>query len=555
MLRFRRFTLALWCLLLVACIAPPPATPIIAPAATPAVTTEPADQTGPAWWNEAVFYEIFVRSFYDSNGDGIGDLNGIIEQLDYLNDGDPNTSSDLGITGIWLMPIHPSPSYHGYDVTNYFDVNPDYGTLSDFERLVAEAHRRGIRIIIDLVVNHTSREHPWFVHAQQPGSSWHDWYRWSATDPHTIGPWGQQVWHRAANGEFYYGVFWEGMPDLNYDNPAVVAEMETIMRFWLELGIDGFRVDGARYVVEEGNVLADSAGTHAWFRQLRQFVKNVNPQAMTVGEVWTSNDAVATYAQGDEFDLLFNFDLAGGLLYSARQNNAGEANLQLALGQKLLTPQHSAIFLTNHDQNRVMTELGGDVNQAKRAATLLLTAPGTPFLYYGEEIGQVGQKPDEDIRLPMQWSGAPNAGFTTGTPWRAPATDYDWKNVTAQTADSNSLLAHYKALLAVRNANPALRSGDGNKVTSTNAAVLPLLRANEDQTLLVVTNLSENGIGDYRLTLESGPLDPGAAYSATPIWGQAPLNGFTATSDGGFANYQPNAGLAPGETIIVELKQ
>jgi alpha-amylase len=548
MKKITRVLLVIWIgTLFSACVAPP------LPMATP--TPAPVEQTGPAWWHEAVFYEIFVRSFYDSNSDGIGDLNGITAKLDYLNDGDPNTTNDLGVTGLWLMPIHPSPSYHGYDVTNYFDVNPDYGTLTDFKRLLAEAHKRGIRIIIDLVVNHTSREHPWFVHAEGANSSWHDWYRWSATDPHTIGPWGQQVWHPAPNGEFYYGVFWEGMPDLNYKNPAVVAELDTIMRFWLELGIDGFRVDGARYMVEDGNVLADSAGTHAFFRHVRQFVKSVNPNAMTVGEVWTSNDAVATYAQGDEFDLLFNFDLAGGLVNSARQNNAGDALSQLALSNKFLTAQHSAPFLTNHDQNRVMVELGGDVNKAKRAATLLLTAPGTPFLYYGEEIGQVGQKPDEDIRLPMQWSNAANAGFTTEMPWRAPAADFDWKNVAAQAADNNSLLAHYKAALAVRNANPALRAGDGFKVTSGNGAVLPLLRADDEQTILVVTNLSENGVGDYRLQMENGPLEPGATYSATPIWGQAPMAGFTATSDGGFANYQPSAGLSPGETIIVVLKK
>jgi glycosidase len=200
-----------------------------------------------------------------------------------------------------------------------------------------------------------------------------------------------------------------------------------------------------------------------------------------------------------------------------------------------------------------MNQLGDDINKAKRAATLLLTAPGTPFIYYGEEIGQVGRKPDEDIRLPMQWSDATNAGFTVGTAWRPPAGDFDWKNVAAQQADTNSLLAHYRALLEVRRANPALRVGAGFPVKSIHPAVLPLLRANADQIILIATNLSENGIGDYRLSLESGPLLPNTRYTATPIWGQGTLNELTSTADGGFQAYQPNAGLSPGETVIIKL--
>jgi alpha-amylase len=538
-------------LLLAACIAPITSE---LPTAIPAPTATAAP-IGEAWWNEAVFYEIFVRSFYDSNGDGIGDFNGIVEKLDYLNDGDPNTTTDLGINALWLMPIHPSPSYHGYDVTDYYDVNPDYGTLDEFRTLLAEAHRRGIRLIMDLVINHTSREHPWFVEAQDPASARREWYLWSPTDPRAAGPWGQQVWHPSPQGDFYYGVFWEGMPDLNYNNPDVAAEMENIVRFWLEeIGVDGFRVDGARYVVEEGTVLADSEGNHAWFRRLQSFIKEINPNAMTVGEIWTTNDVVSTYAQGDEFDLLFDFDLAADHLASARTERADEARLGLAIGIRLLPNAHTANFLTNHDIERTMTQLGGDLNKAKRAATLLMTAPGTPFIYYGEELGQEGRKPDEDIRLPMQWSGEANAGFTTGTPWRLPAGDFVQKNVAVQEADSNSLLAHYRALIAVRNANPALRTGDGFKVTSENPAVLPLIRAAEDQIILIATNLSETGIGDYRLRLEDGPLTPGVTYTATPIWGQGPMQNLVATADGGFREYQPTSGLGPGENIIVHLE-
>lgn len=533
--------------LLVACLSPGLVT---SPLATP--TPEPVAQE--AWWREAIFYEIFVRSFFDSNGDGIGDLNGITAKLDYLNDGDPATTADLGIDALWLMPIHPAASYHGYDVLDYYAVNPEYGTLEDFRQLLAEAHRRGIRVIIDLVLNHTSREHEWFSQAQEPQSPRRDWYRWSTTEPGGRGPWGQRVWHPTAAGDYYYGVFWDGMPDLNHENPAVRTEVEQIVRFWLEeVGVDGFRVDGARYLVEEGRTLADSEANHAWFRWLYQVVKGINPAALLVGEVWTSNDVVATYAAGDELELLFNFDLADALIYSAQQQHAGDAALHLAISVRLLPGPVAATFLSNHDIDRVMSQLGDDVNKAKRAATLLLTAPGTPFLYYGEEIGQLGRKPDEDIRLPFQWADSAHAGFSTVTPWRAPAADFAHKNLAAQQADPNSLLAHYQALIRVRRDHPALRSGVGVKVNSTHNAVLALLRASENQTLLVVTNLSESGIDSYPLTMPEGPLQPGTTYQVTPIWGNGPFVEITATAAGGFDSYQPTAGLAPGETLILQL--
>jgi glycosidase len=544
--------------LLVACIQPV-AQPASAPLPAPVPTLAPTGPDGEPWWQSAVFYEIFVRSFYDSNGDGIGDLNGIIAKLDYLNDGDPATTTDLGVTALWLMPIQPSPSYHGYDVTDYYAVNPDYGTAEDFRRLLAEAHRRGIRVIIDFVMNHTSVEHPWFVAAQDAQSPRRDWYRWSAADPGGAGPWGQQVWHEAATGDYYYGVFWEGMPDLNYTNPAVQAEMTAVARFWLaEMGVDGLRIDGARYLVEEVNgtkkVLADSSGTHAQFRDFRTAYKAINPAAMTVGEVWTTNDAVATYLQGDEFDLAFNFDLASALVKSANTGDADAARLSLALSLKLLPVHATATFLTNHDIDRVMSQLGDDVNKAKRAAAMLLTLPGTPFLYYGEEIGMVGKKPDEDIRRPMQWDRGENGGFTTGTPWRALNDDAAVKNVEAQLADPNSLLAHYRTLIALRQSQPALRNGETFKMKSANRAVLPYLRATDEQILLVVNNLRDEPIDDYALTLESGPLTPDQRYRIEPLWGEGPFAEVTTDAKGGFKAYQPTASLAPGQTLLLVLQ-
>ena len=201
------------------------------------------------WWDDAVFYEIFVRSFYDSDGDGIGDLRGIIEKLDYLNDGNPNTTNDLGVTGLWLMPIFPSPSYHGYDVTDYRDINPDYGTMADFRALVEAAHARGIKVIIDFVGNHTSDQHPWFQ-SSAANTAKRDWYLWNTFKPDYRGPWGQEVWHER-NNNYYYGIFWGGMPDLNYNTPAVTNEIKDIVRYWYnDIGVDGFRIDAVKHWIE-----------------------------------------------------------------------------------------------------------------------------------------------------------------------------------------------------------------------------------------------------------------------------------------------------------------
>ncbi len=223
------------------------------------------------WWNDTVFYQVFVRSFYDTDGDGIGDLQGLIAKLDYLNDGDPTTDADLGVTGLWLMPVTESPSYHGYDVTDYRTIEPDYGTNADFDQLVAEAHNRGIVVIIDLVMNDTSNQIEWFTDAVSGSSApYRDWYRWSPTHPGYTGPWGQPVWHNSASG-YYYGVFWSGMPDLNYEEPAVKTEMWDIARFWLQdMVVDGFRLDAVKYIIEEGSSLENTASTFAFWRELEQ---------------------------------------------------------------------------------------------------------------------------------------------------------------------------------------------------------------------------------------------------------------------------------------------
>ena len=519
-----------------------PATPV------GAVTGLPQGTDHYPWWNDAVFYEIFVRSFYDSDGDGIGDFNGITAKLDYLNDGDPGTTTDLGVTALWLMPIHPSPSYHGYDVTDYYDVHPEYGTLEDFRNLLDQAHQRGIRVTIDWVLNHTSSRHPWFLQAQDSTSPYHAWYRWTTESQPGPG------WRYAGGGEYYYALFTEGMPDLNYANPEVLAEMKKFMRFWLlEIGIDGFRLDAAKHIFEDGDITENTGATHAFYKELRPYYQVIKPQTMLVGEIVNNSDIVSTYLKGDELDLAFEFDLAKNIIFSANTHRASDMSSALAHALTVYRPGQFATFLTNHDQNRVMSELNDDVDAAKNAAFLLLTSPGVPFLYYGEEIGMLGMKPDEDIRRPLQWSGEVNAGFTTGTPWRPPGDDYKTKNIANQSADSNSLLALYRTLLHIRTQHAALRVGDYYPIDTGNQAVFASLRTSQEESILVIINLSSKIISDYTLNLETSSLSPGE-YLLAPLLDIGSFISPAAQPDGGFENYQPLPELPAYARFILQIQ-
>ncbi|MFH1635761.1 MAG: alpha-amylase family glycosyl hydrolase [Chloroflexota bacterium] len=504
------------------------------------------------WWNETVFYEIFVRSFYDSDGDGIGDFNGITERLDYLNDGDPNTSDDLGITGIWLMPINASPSYHGYDVTDYLAVNEEYGTIEDFQRLLDEAHQRGIKVIIDLVLNHTSTQHPWFQEAStNPDSPYRDYYLWTDSPPSYKSPWGSDVWHRLDSG-FYYAIFWGGMPDLNYNNPEVTTEMQEVIRFWLEdVGVDGFRLDAIKHLIEDGSIQENTPATHAWWEGFYDYYTSVNPEAFTVGEAWTSTSEVVKYI-GDEMNIAFEFDTAGAILDSARSETNRYIQQAHQIDLESYPPHQYATFLTNHDQGRIMSELRNKGGQAKTAASLLLTGPGVPFLYYGEEIGQSGRKPDENIRTPMQWSDETYAGFTSADlPWRRPQDDYDEKNVAQQTDNPDSLLNHYRQLIHARNDYRALRTGSFLELPTSDRRLYAFLRYTDDQILLILINMSKDPIEDYRFCLSDGSLQ---TDTATEILHEAEVNPPDLNSNGGFDGYQPIDVLEAYTTYIIELK-
>ncbi|MFN1833997.1 alpha-amylase family glycosyl hydrolase [Balneola sp. MJW-20] len=448
------------------------------------------------WWNEVVFYEIFVRSFYDSDGDGIGDFNGLTEKLDYLNDGNPDTDSDLGIGGIWLMPIHNSPSYHGYDVTDYRSINPDYGTMEDFKNFLSEAHSRGIKVIIDYVMNHSSSQHPWFQQSAAGNPAFRDFYRWSDTDPGYSGPWGQQVWH-PRNGEYYYGLFWGGMPDLNYEHSAVKDSMFAISDFWIkEIGVDGFRQDAVLYIDEDGSILKNTPETFQFWNEFNTILKNGDPNAFAVGEAWEPTEIALQYMSDDRLDYVFEFDLAQAILNGVNQSDADRIISQMQKVYDSYPFLQYGTFLTNHDQNRVMNVLSRDINKAKTAASLFLTLPGIPYLYYGEEVGMLGQKPDEDIRLPMQWSAETYAGFSNVEPWRSPNSNYSSFNVQTMKEDPSSLFNHYRNLINIRNQSPDLKTGEMELGVSSNSNMIAYLRSSDEgpNPTLVVINISDDVI-------------------------------------------------------------
>jgi glycosidase len=474
----------------------------------------PAAPTG-THASSGVWYEIFVRSWYDTNGDGIGDLNGVTAKLDYLQ--------KLGIDGIWLMPINPSPSYHGYDITDYEAINPQYGTLGDFRRLLDEAHKRGIKVIIDMVINHTSNEHPWFKAALDPHSPYHGWYTWAGkyTDLDAPSAFGGEAW-RSAGQQHYLGIFDRSMPDLDYDNPAVRERMIRIGKFWLQQGVDGFRLDAAQHIYQDfaqdmvGRAALDK--NIAWWNEYRRGLEAANARVYLVGEVAMqlvqSGDPVnaenthtdvpgmvvrpkaadlAPYLQ--PLDAVFDFPQARQLISAA----ASERNLALATTLENTyatyraatgsTTIKDAPLLSNHDQDRVMSQLDDNFEHMRMAAAMLLTLPGEPYIYYGEELGMRGRKPDPELRTPMRWQRSPDAhGETTwhaNSPANAAAV-----SVQAERADPHSLLSFYTRLIHWRAGIPALRDGDFRAYPEASDHLAAWVRNDGADTVLVVHNLS-----------------------------------------------------------------
>ena len=501
---------------------------------------------GGDWWRTSVCYEVFVRSFQDSDGDGVGDLKGLTSRLPYL--------TDLGVGCLWLMPIAQSPSYHGYDVTNYYQVNRDYGSNEDFRQFLAEAHRRGIKVVVDLVLNHMSSEHPWFKAAQvYRDSPYRDWFLWSPVERKSVG-WSVPTWHKAEDrDEYYYGLFWRGMPDLNLANPAVTAEAKKIARYWLtEMDVDGFRLDAVGLFFEDGDNPRNGPGTHPWLRDYAGYIRQVKPASFTVGEVWDSVETMRPYYP-DQLDAYFAFPLADAVIDAARKGSSRSLLLQLDQVQRAFPKGRYASFLRNHDQTRTMTELGGDSRRARLAATLLLTLPGIPFVYYGEEIGMTGTKPDPRLRTPMHWNRQPSMGFTTGLPWEPLQPDSLTANVEAQAADPGSLLNRYRTLVRLRNSLSALGStGDLIALETGSDQVLAYLRRDEKSFAVVVANLSDHAIDGPGMSSAKGLLSPGT-WSVRSAIGRADAASLRVNREGRIEKWLPVATMEPLSAVVLEL--
>lgn len=412
-----------------------------------------------------ICYEIFVRSFCDSNGDGIGDLNGITSRLDYL--------TDLGIEAIWLTPIFTSPSYHKYDVIDYYAIDKEYGTLDDFRRLLSEAHARGIAVIMDLVINHTSANHPWFQESVRgTDNPYRHFYNWKspqeieelgiATREVTPDTWDRNPWHEWPDTtEKYYGLFWRGMPDLNCDHPPVRKAIYEIGQFWLKMGVDGFRLDAARHIYPEW----EEYKNHDFWVEFRTEMQKANPQVYLVGEVWTEAPKIAPYFRG--LTANFNFDLSLALQKIAATERDSVGLVKKLAQNRMIFAQTNprfidAIMLTNHDQTRIGSVLKGNINRLKVAANLLLTLPGQPYLYYGEEIGMLGKKPDQYIREPFWWDDAEKD--TQRTRWMVPKYNKNKRIIplTVQSQNPDSLFNHYKRLIHFRKSNAVVGDIRGN---------------------------------------------------------------------------------------------
>jgi alpha-amylase len=448
------------------------------------------------WWGNAVFYEVFVRSFQDSNGDGKGDLNGLRSRLDYLQ--------HLGVDAIWLMPIFSSPSYHGYDTIDYRSINPDYGSLDDFKKLLVEAHARGMRVILDLAVNHTSDQAAAFQAGMQNARSpLKDWYLWSSQP---LSPWvGMGHFYAVSPERYYYASFSKNMPDLNWQNSAVRAEVKSILHYWSELGADGFRLDAARYYVKGPEGEADTPGTHFAIEEFAQDLRRDFPNSFFVGEVWADAATIAPYLNsGRELDQAFNFPEAFGLETSLEKESGEAFSASLrTLAAQIKNQNALAPFLTNHDMQRIASRLAGNVQKLKLGAAALLTLPGTPFLYYGEEIGlpNGASARDEDKRSPMQWDRSEGMGFTKGAPWWPFSTKDPGISVNAELGKADSLLETYRKWIQLRRATPALHQGGMHLLNSSDAAAVAFARTTGEEKVVVVLNFSAATLSELSVDL------------------------------------------------------
>jgi maltose alpha-D-glucosyltransferase/alpha-amylase len=522
-----------------------------------------ADAAGSTWYKDAVFYELHVRAFADSNGDGIGDFPGLLGKLDYLR--------DLGITTIWLLPFFPSPLLDdGYDIADYTGVHPAYGTLDDVRAVLDAAHRRDLRVVIELVLNHTSDQHPWFQRARRApkGSPERDFYVWSDT-PETYrearvifrdyeqSNW---TWDAVADAYFWHR-FFSHQPDLNYANPAVREAIHEVVDFWLGMGVDGLRLDAVPYLAErEGTTSENLPGTHGILKELRARIDAKYQDRMLLAEAnqWPE-DAAAYFGDGDECQMAFHFPLMPRLFMALRTEDRLPVIDIMEQTPSIPDGCQWALFLRNHDEltlemvteeerlfmyrayapaaearvnvgirRRLAPLLGNSRRRIELMNALLCSLPGTPVMYYGDEIGMgdniyLGDR--DGVRTPMQWSADRNAGFSTAPPQRLYLpliTDYEYHHdtvhVEAQQQNSHSLLSFMKRLLALRKRSRAFGRGSLEFLDPTNHKILAFIRRHEEETILVVANLSRFGQAvDLDLSAYAG-MTPVEAFGRIPFW-------------------------------------
>lgn len=449
------------------------------------------------------YYEVFVYSFYDSDGDGIGDLKGLTEKLDYINDGDASTTEDLGFNGIWLMPIMPSTTYHKYDVTDYLDIDPEYGTLEDFKELIAQCHERGINVIIDFVMNHTSSKHEWFTTActylrdlgeNEPSESECPYYGYYNFSREKL----NGDYYKVPGADWYYeGKFWSEMPDLNLANEALRAEFDNIVSFWTELGVDGFRLDAAKEYYSD-NIPAN-VEVLSWFNTM---VKEKNEDAYIVAEVWSDMSAYAQYYQSG-IDSVFNFAFANseGVIAKTVKGIApsgaaayGNAVAELA-GQFGQYNENyiDAPFYCNHDLARSAGYYNGEWAEAqvKMGAALNLMMDGAAFVYYGEELGMKGSGKDENKRAPMYWSEDGEAEGMCNGPKDMNQVTMKYPSFEVQKEDSHSIYNYYKQAVLLRNRYPEIARGEVSYLSGVSDDKICILKKEyEGSAILLVFNIS-----------------------------------------------------------------
>jgi alpha-glucosidase len=498
------------------------------------------DQSDDSWWKDGIFYQIYPRSFQDSDADGVGDIKGIIDRLPYL--------VRLGVDAIWLSPIFPSPmTDFGYDISDYTGIDPLFGTMEDFDELVEAAHSHGLKIILDLVPNHTSDQHPWFVESRSSRDNpKRDWYIWrdAGADGGPPNNWlsefGGNSWsYDEVSGQYYYHAFLAQQPDLNWRNPAVRAAVYDVMRFWLRKGVDGFRVDVVWHLIKDAEFRdnppnpfyregrpphekiltqysTDQPEVHEVVAEMRRVTEEFGSRVL-IGEIYLPLERLVAYYGNDlrGAQMPFNFALIS-TLWSARSIEKIIADYEAALPPGAWPNW----VLGNHDRPRVASRVGPD--QTRVAAMLLLTLRGTPTLYYGDEIGmrQVTIAPDQvrdpfeknvpgigvgrdGCRTPMQWDAAPNAGFSRATPWLPVADDFMHENVVNLDADEQSILNLYRELIKLRKQTPALISGDYVPLAA-DGDVLLYRRTSGDKSVVIALNLGAEAVAVTSTSIGSG---------------------------------------------------